>query len=68
MGAVEKGVSIIFAEGLRKHGLAAFVAPGPSEKIFRVLVGPLPAPADYVKAKDTVDKLGLATFARRFPN
>lgn len=68
MGAVEKGVSVIFAEGLRRHGLAAFVAPGPSEKIFRVLIGPLPDPAAYVKAKDTVDKIGLATFARRFPN
>ena len=41
MGAVEKGVSVIFAEGLRKRGLPAFVAPGPSEKIFRVLIGPL---------------------------
>ena len=68
MGAVEKGVSIIFAEGLRKHGLAAFVAPGPSEKIFRVLIGPLPDLAAYVKAKDTVDKIGLASFARKFPN
>jgi cell division septation protein DedD len=68
MGAVEKGVSVIFAEGLRKHGLTAFVAPGPNEKIFRVLVGPLPDPAAYTKAKDVVDKIGLATFARRFPN
>lgn len=68
MGAVEKGVSVIFAEGLRKRGLPAFVAPGPSEKIFRVLIGPLPDPASYVKAKDAVDKIGLATFARRFPN
>ena len=40
MGAVEKGVSVIFAEGLRKHGLTAFVAPGPNDKIFRVLIGP----------------------------
>lgn len=68
MGAVEKGVSVIFAEGLRKRGLNAFVAPGPNEKIFRVLIGPLPDPASYVRAKEVVDKLGLATFARRFPN
>jgi hypothetical protein len=68
MGAVEKGVAIIFAEGLRKHGLAAFVGPGPSEKIFRVLIGPLPDPPAYVKAKETVDQIGLSTFARRFPN
>jgi hypothetical protein len=68
MGAVEKGVSVVFAEGLRKRGLPAFVAPGPSEKIFRVLIGPLPDPAAYIKAKETVDQIGLATFARRFPN
>jgi hypothetical protein len=68
MGAVEKGVAIIFAEGLRKHGLTAFVGPGPSEKIFRVLIGPLPDPPAYVKAKEVVDQIGLATFARRFPN
>jgi cell division septation protein DedD len=68
MGAVEKGVSVIFAEGLRRHGLNAFVAPGPNEKIFRVLIGPLPDPAAYVKAKETVDRIGLSTFARKFPN
>jgi cell division septation protein DedD len=68
MAAVERGVAVIFTEGLRKRGLTAFVAPGPNEKIFRVLIGPLPDPASYVKAKETVDKIGLATFARRFPN
>ena len=68
MGAVEKGVAVIFAEGLRKHGLTSFVAPGPSEKIFRVLIGPLADPQAYVKAKDVVDQIGLSTFARRFPN
>jgi cell division septation protein DedD len=68
MAAVEKGVAVIFAEGLRKRGLNAFVAPGPSEKIFRVLIGPLPTPASYLKAKETVDAIGLETFARKFPN
>src|SRR5215471_4263843 len=28
MGAVERGVAVIFAEGLRKHGFDSFVAPG----------------------------------------
>jgi hypothetical protein len=68
MGAVEKGVAAIFAEGLRTHGLESFVAPGPNDKIFRVLIGPLADPAAYTRAKDAVDKIGLATFARRFPN
>jgi cell division septation protein DedD len=68
MGAVDKGVAVIFAEGLRKRGLASFVAPGPSEKIFRVLIGPLPDPAAYTRAKDAVDQIGLTTFARKFPD
>jgi cell division septation protein DedD len=68
MGAVEKPIAVIFAEGLRKRGLIAFVAPGPNDKIMRVLIGPLPDPASYVRAKDIVDRIGLSTFARRFPN
>ena len=65
MGAVEKGIAVIFAEGLRKRGLPGFVAPGPSEKIFRVLIGPLPDPASYMKTKSVVDGIGLETFAKR---
>src|SRR5579862_3921916 len=42
IGALEKGISQVLVEGLRTHGLAAFVASGPNDKIFRVLVGPLP--------------------------
>jgi cell division septation protein DedD len=68
MGAVEKGVSVVLAEGLRVRGLPAFVASGPNEKIFRVLIGPLPDPASYMKAKEKVDQIGLSTFARKYPN
>jgi|SRR5579871_2696041 len=66
MGAVEQGIATVFAEGLRKEGFDAFVAPGPNEKIFRVLIGPLPNPAAFQRAKDAVDKLGLSTFARKY--
>ena len=34
VGAVEKGVAVILAEGLRKHALDSFVAPGPSGNRF----------------------------------
>jgi cell division septation protein DedD len=68
IGAVEKGIAVVLSEGLRKRGFQSFVAPGPNDKIFRVLIGPLPDPASYVKAKEKVDQIGLATFARRFPN
>jgi cell division septation protein DedD len=66
VGAVEKGVAQIWTEGLRTHGLKAFVAPGLSDRIFRVLVGPLPSPDAYQYAKDTLDRIGLETFGRKY--
>ena len=66
MGAVEKGIGVIFAEGLRKHGFDAFVAPGPNDHIFRVLIGPIPDPRSYERVKDSVDKLGIGTFGKKY--
>jgi cell division septation protein DedD len=66
VGAVEKGVATVIAEGLRKHALDSFVAPGPSEKTFRVLIGPFPNAEAYQKAQNVVDQIGLASFARRY--
>src|SRR4051812_37266675 len=51
LGAVEKGVAIIMAEGLRKRALPSFIAPGPNDHIFRVLIGPLDA-AGYKHTRD----------------
>jgi len=65
MGAVEKGIAVIFVEGLRRRGFEAFAAPGPNEKIFRVLIGPLDHES-YAHAKDILDSIGLSTFARRY--
>jgi cell division septation protein DedD len=66
MGSVERGVSVILVEGLRKHGFDAFAAPGTSDKVYRVLIGPLPDPQAFLRAKDAVDQIGLATFARKY--
>jgi cell division septation protein DedD len=66
VGAVDKGVATILAEGLRKHALDSFVAPGPSDKAFRVLIGPFADAEAYQKAQAVVDRLGLASFARRY--
>lgn len=66
MGAVEKGIAVIFVEGLRSHGMPAFAAPGPNEKIFRVLIGPFPDSDAFQRAKQTVDGIGLSTFARKY--
>jgi cell division septation protein DedD len=61
VGAVEKSVAQIWVEGLRTHGLNAFVAAGASDKIFLVLVGPLPGPDAYLHAKDALERIGLLT-------
>ncbi len=66
MAAVEKAVAGVFVEGLRTHGLPSFAAAAPNSNIFRVLIGPLPDPAAYQKAKAEVDKMGLSTFARQY--
>lgn len=68
MGAVERGIADVLAEGLRRHGLPAFVAPGPNEKIFRVLIGPLTDPQALRAVKDKVDAIGLSTFAKTYVN
>ncbi|MEQ1948460.1 MAG: hypothetical protein ABL995_14810 [Bryobacteraceae bacterium] len=66
MGAVERGMAMIFVEGLRKHGFDASAAPGPNEKIFRVLIGPLENAQAFGRAKMEVDAIGLGTFARKY--
>ena len=66
MAAVEKGVAAVFAEGLRAHDLTAFVAPGPSPNIFRVLIGPVSDPQAYKATKQELDKIGLSTFMRQY--
>ena len=66
VGAVEKGVAVILAEGLRKHVLDSFVAPGPTGKTFRVLIGPFADAEAYQKARNAVSEIGLDNFARRY--
>ena len=66
IGAVERGMAMLLAEGLRTHGFESFVASGPNEKIFRVLIGPLPDPAAFQQAMVTVNSLELSSFARKY--
>jgi cell division septation protein DedD len=66
IGAVERGMAMLLAEGLRSHGFDSFVGPGPNDKLFRVLIGPLPDSAAFREAMVTVNALDLASFARRY--
>jgi len=66
VGAVERGMAVVLAEGMRVHGFDAFVAPGPNDKLYRVLIGPLPDPESFRQAMLKVDALDLANFARKY--
>lgn len=66
LGAVEKGIAEVLAEGLRKRGFDSFVAPGPNDHIFRVLVGPFHSNEEYGAAQGALDRMGLDHFARRY--
>jgi cell division septation protein DedD len=66
MGAVEKGVAVIMVEGLRKRGFSAFAAPGPTDVIFRVLIGPLGDAEGFRKTKEKIDQIGLNSFVRKY--
>jgi hypothetical protein len=66
IAAVERGMAMLLSEGLRSHGFDSFVAPGPNDKLFRVLIGPLPDPATFRQAMVTVNAMDLANFARKY--
>jgi len=64
VGVIEKGVAMLWAEGLRTHGLEAFVAPGPNDMLWRVVIGPLPNQQAYRGAKTELEKFGITAFGR----
>jgi cell division septation protein DedD len=66
MGAVDEGIAMLLVEGLRKRGFQSFAATGPNDKIFRVLIGPLPNADAYNEARDAISKIGVITFVRKY--
>ena len=66
MGAVDEGIAMLLVEGLRKRGFQSFAATGPNDKIFRVLIGPLPSQDAYNEARDAISKIGVITFVRKY--
>jgi cell division septation protein DedD len=66
VGSVDRGVAVILAEGLRTRGFNGFIAPGAKNGVYRVLVGPLRTNAEYQRAKEAVDRMGVSTFTRQF--
>jgi cell division septation protein DedD len=65
IGAVEKGMATLLSEGLRSHGFDSFVAPGPHENLYRVLIGPVLDPQAFRQTMAAVEALELAVYARK---
>jgi len=66
LGAVDKGVATLLAQGARKIGYGAFVTDGPNANVFRVLVGPFKSAVDYDAAVAKFKEIGLDNFSRRY--
>jgi len=66
LGAVDKGVATLLAQGARKIGFAAFVTQGMNANVFRVLVGPFKDAAEYDSAVAKFKEIGLDNFSRRY--
>ncbi len=62
--ALEKAPAEVLADVLAKKGFHSLVAPGPNERIFRVLVGPAKDQADAARLKGDLEKAG---FKEAFP-
>jgi cell division protein FtsN len=54
------------AEVLAKRGFRAFVAPGPNEKTFRVLVGPAADIDDASKIKSDLEAVGMKPIVKKY--
>ena len=62
--ALDKAPAEVLADVLMKKGFHAIVAPGPNDRIFRVLVGPAKDQADAARLKGDLEKAG---FKEAFP-
>ena len=64
--AVAKPEADVLAEVLAKKGFHALVAPGPNEKVFRVLVGPAKDATDAGKLKADLEAAGFKPFIKKY--
>jgi cell division protein FtsN len=64
--AVAKAEADVLAEVLAKKGFRALVAPGPNEKVYRVLVGPAKDANDAGKLKTDLEAAGFKPFIKKY--
>jgi cell division septation protein DedD len=64
--AVAKPEADVLAEVLVKKGFHALVAPGPNDKVYRVLVGPAKDASDAAKLKGDLEAAGFKPFIKKY--
>ena len=64
--SVAKPQAEALAEVLAKRGFRAFVAAGPDDKTFRVLVGPAADITDVGKLKSDLEAVGMKPFVKKY--
>jgi cell division septation protein DedD len=66
VSAVAKAEAEILTELLVKKGFHALVAAGPSDRLYRVLVGPAKDPSDLGKLKGDLEQAGFKSIVRKY--
>jgi cell division protein FtsN len=64
--AVAKSEAEVLAEVLAKKGFRALVAPGPNDRVFRVLVGPAKDVDDAARLKTDLEAAGFKPFVKKY--
>jgi len=67
VAAVSQSEAEFVADVLKRKGFAALVAPGPNERLFRVLVGPLKDAEEIAKTKKALEEAGFrSAYVRKY--
>ncbi len=67
VAAVRRNEAELLADVLKRKGFPARVAPGPSETLFRVLVGPLKDEEEIGRTRKRLEEAGFrSTYVRRY--
>jgi cell division septation protein DedD len=66
VSAVARPEAEVLADILQRKGFRSMVAPGPSESLHRVLVGPVREVAEIAKMKASLERAGFKSIVRKY--
>lgn len=66
VSAVARPEAELLVEVLSRKGFRAVMAPGPSDKVIRVLVGPASSDSELAKLRTTLEESGFKAMVRRY--